>query len=259
MLPAGLEAGLDPAADRKRFHVTAERHHLDHAGDAGAGRAPSPVIVPAWAACGGYNRRLIPVCMNRTGYGARRHGAGNRGRSRDLRAKRHASARARLLGRYRRAAKSNHVVPGRPGYPDRRGDRGRRLSLAELTLIDHIFVTHSHLDHVNSIAFFLDSVGALRPKPVTVYATAPTIETLKKHLFNWDIWPDFTADPHARTAVAALRGGRGGKGDRSRGTQDHGAAGDTHGARPSAICSTAARAAWSSPATPGRTTRCGPW
>ncbi|HTP95906.1 MAG TPA: 3',5'-cyclic-nucleotide phosphodiesterase [Burkholderiales bacterium] len=69
------------------------------------------------------------------------------------------------------------------------------LSLSELTLIDHIFVTHSHLDHVNSIAFFLDSVGALRPKPVTVYAAIPTIETLKKHLFNWDIWPDFTQIP----------------------------------------------------------------
>jgi len=69
------------------------------------------------------------------------------------------------------------------------------LSLAELTLIDHIFVTHSHLDHVNSIAFFLDSVGALRPKPVTVYATGPTIEILKKNLFNWDIWPDFTVIP----------------------------------------------------------------
>jgi ribonuclease BN (tRNA processing enzyme) len=69
------------------------------------------------------------------------------------------------------------------------------LSLAEMTLIDHIFVTHSHLDHVDSIAFFLDSVGALRPRPVTVYATGPTIEILKKNLFNWDIWPDFTVIP----------------------------------------------------------------
>ncbi len=69
------------------------------------------------------------------------------------------------------------------------------LSLAEMMLVDHIFVTHSHLDHVDSIAFFLDSVGALRPKPVTVYATGPTIEILKRNLFNWDIWPDFTAIP----------------------------------------------------------------
>src|SRR5262245_51505055 len=71
------------------------------------------------------------------------------------------------------------------------------LSLAELTLIDHIFVTHSHLDHVDSIAFFLDSVGALRPKPVTVYSQRATIEILKKNLFNWDIWPDFTQIPTA--------------------------------------------------------------
>jgi ribonuclease BN (tRNA processing enzyme) len=69
------------------------------------------------------------------------------------------------------------------------------LSLSELSLIDHIFVTHSHLDHVNSIAFFVDSVGALRPKPVTVYAAGATIEILKKHIFNWDIWPDFTIIP----------------------------------------------------------------
>lgn len=69
------------------------------------------------------------------------------------------------------------------------------LSLAELTRIDHIFVTHSHLDHVNSIAFFVDSVGALRPKPVTVYALAETIAVLKRNLFNWDVWPDFTVIP----------------------------------------------------------------
>jgi ribonuclease BN (tRNA processing enzyme) len=69
------------------------------------------------------------------------------------------------------------------------------LSLSELTLVDHIFITHSHLDHVNSIAFFVDSVGVLRPNPVTVYALASTIAILKKNLFNWDIWPDFTVIP----------------------------------------------------------------
>ena len=71
------------------------------------------------------------------------------------------------------------------------------LSIAELTLIDHIFVTHSHLDHVNSIAFLVDTVGAARPRPVTVYAAAATIGILKKSLFNWDIWPDFTVIPTA--------------------------------------------------------------
>jgi len=84
------------------------------------------------------------------------------------------------------------------------------LSIAELTLIDHIFVTHSHLDHVDSIAFFLDSVGALRPKPVTVYATGPTIEILKRNLFNGDIGivlPDPEADGAPRVFFPAEEGG----------------------------------------------------
>ena len=69
------------------------------------------------------------------------------------------------------------------------------LSLAELTQIDHVFVTHSHLDHVTSIPFLVDTVGGMRDRPITVYATGPTIEILKNHLFNWAIWPDFSEIP----------------------------------------------------------------
>src|SRR5256885_8627031 len=69
------------------------------------------------------------------------------------------------------------------------------LSLAELSLIDHIFITHSHLDHVTSIPFLVDTVGGMRAKPLIVYATRATIEILKNHLFNWAIWPDFTEIP----------------------------------------------------------------
>lgn len=71
------------------------------------------------------------------------------------------------------------------------------LSLAELTRIDHVFVTHSHLDHVTSIPFLVDTVGGMRARPITVHATAPTIEILRNHLFNWSIWPDFTEIPTA--------------------------------------------------------------
>src|SRR3954468_12943611 len=71
------------------------------------------------------------------------------------------------------------------------------LSLAELSLIDHIFITHSHLDHVASIPFLVDTVGGMRAKPLIVYATRATIEILKNHLFNWAIWPDFTEIPTA--------------------------------------------------------------
>lgn len=69
------------------------------------------------------------------------------------------------------------------------------VSLAELTLIDHIFLTHSHLDHVCSIPFLVDTAGGMRNKPLTVHAIEPTLEMLRNHVFNWSIWPDFTQIP----------------------------------------------------------------
>ncbi len=69
------------------------------------------------------------------------------------------------------------------------------VSLAELMLIDHVFITHSHLDHVCSIPFLVDTVGGMRNKPLTVHAAEPTLEILRNHLFNWSIWPDFTEIP----------------------------------------------------------------
>jgi ribonuclease BN (tRNA processing enzyme) len=71
------------------------------------------------------------------------------------------------------------------------------LSLAELATIDHVFVTHSHLDHITSIPFMVDSVGLMRDRPLTVYASEETLEILKQHIFNWKIWPDFTEIPNA--------------------------------------------------------------
>ena len=69
------------------------------------------------------------------------------------------------------------------------------VSLAELMLIDHIFLTHSHLDHVCSIPFLVDTVGGMRNKPLTVHATEPTLEIIRNHIFNWSIWPDFSQIP----------------------------------------------------------------
>ena len=71
------------------------------------------------------------------------------------------------------------------------------LTLAELSQIDHVFLTHSHLDHITSIPFMVDTVGGMRSKPLIVYATRATIEILRNHLFNWSIWPDFSEIPTA--------------------------------------------------------------
>lgn len=72
------------------------------------------------------------------------------------------------------------------------------LSLTELSLIDHVFITHSHLDHITSVPFMVDSVGFMRDRPLTVYATNETLDILKQHIFNWKIWPDFSEIPNAQ-------------------------------------------------------------
>ena len=75
------------------------------------------------------------------------------------------------------------------------------LTLAELGRIDHVLVSHSHLDHVLAIALLADSViaqrQAARRPPIQVHALAPTLAALREHVFNGVIWPDFTRLPSA--------------------------------------------------------------
>jgi len=69
------------------------------------------------------------------------------------------------------------------------------LSLEEMRLVDHVFLTHAHLDHIASIPLLVDSVGYLREKPVTIHAIPETIAALRQHIFNDVIWPDFSRIP----------------------------------------------------------------
>ena len=58
--------------------------------------------------------------------------------------------------------------------------------------INHIFVTHAHLDHINDIPFMLDNYFTKREIPLTVYGSLESINFLKEHIFNNKIWPDFS-------------------------------------------------------------------
>ena len=79
------------------------------------------------------------------------------------------------------------------------------LSLSELKQVDHVFVTHSHLDHIACIPFLVDAVGGMRSEPVTVHATAQTLRALRDHVFNWKIWPDFSQIPSAEAPFLQYR------------------------------------------------------
>ncbi|MDB5818266.1 MAG: 3,5-cyclic-nucleotide phosphodiesterase [Rhizobacter sp.] len=82
------------------------------------------------------------------------------------------------------------------------------LTIDELARIDHIFVTHSHLDHVLGIGLLADTVLRVRAAdgrpPIEVHALAETIAALRTHIFNGVIWPDFTRLPTAQAPVLRL-------------------------------------------------------
>jgi len=82
------------------------------------------------------------------------------------------------------------------------------LPLDELAKIDHILVSHSHLDHVLSIGLLADSVMRLRSAqgrwPIQVHALPETLDALRKHIFNGVIWPDFTRLPSVQHPALSL-------------------------------------------------------
>lgn len=79
------------------------------------------------------------------------------------------------------------------------------LRFDELMKIEHVFITHSHLDHVASLPFLVDTVGFFRDHPITVYALEETLQILREHLFNWKMWPDFNAIPSREAPFMSYR------------------------------------------------------
>lgn len=70
-------------------------------------------------------------------------------------------------------------------------DAGNLLSLDQNELLEYIFISHSHLDHVLDLPFYVDSNFTKFKKPLKICAGKETIKALKEHVFNGAIWPDF--------------------------------------------------------------------
>ncbi len=79
------------------------------------------------------------------------------------------------------------------------------LPLEALAKIDHVFVSHSHLDHVTSIPFLVDTVCWMRSAPIVVHGIKDTLDILRAHLFNWKVWPDFTQIPDGENPFMTYR------------------------------------------------------
>lgn len=75
------------------------------------------------------------------------------------------------------------------------------LNLQAMSCIRHIFLTHSHLDHITSVPFLVDTMFDQIKEPIIIHGLAATINALKTHIFNNVIWPDFARLPDAEHPV----------------------------------------------------------
>jgi ribonuclease BN (tRNA processing enzyme) len=73
--------------------------------------------------------------------------------------------------------------------------------------IEHIFITHSHLDHIMGIPFLADNlIFRKKRNRVNVLSIPPVIKTIGKSLLDGAIWPDFTVLPNSHEGILNLVG-----------------------------------------------------
>ncbi len=68
------------------------------------------------------------------------------------------------------------------------------LPLSAQRRIRRVVLTHAHFDHVASLPFLLENLYG-RPAPLEVAAPPPVLASLRRHLFNDVVWPDFSRLP----------------------------------------------------------------
>ena len=75
------------------------------------------------------------------------------------------------------------------------GSLTQALTTREQIGIRQIFITHSHLDHICTLPFFTKNIFGHTDVPVEIHALPETLDALRRHLFNDELWPDFSVIP----------------------------------------------------------------
>jgi cAMP phosphodiesterase len=78
-----------------------------------------------------------------------------------------------------------------------------QLTLDDQKRIEVALISHSHMDHVRDLATIADNRAQIGAPPLTIAATAETLDALKTHFFNDKLWPNFAVipDPSEPTIV----------------------------------------------------------
>ena len=85
------------------------------------------------------------------------------------------------------------------------GSLSQALPIERQAALDCIVLSHSHLDHTNSLPFVIENVFGRRDRPLDVHTSAATIYAIRKYLLNNATWPDFTLLPNHLEPVVSFR------------------------------------------------------
>ena len=76
------------------------------------------------------------------------------------------------------------------------GSLSQALPIERQVGVHSIVLSHSHMDHTNSLPFFTENVFGKTERAIDIHASPATVYAIRKHLFNNDTWPDFTRLPN---------------------------------------------------------------
>ena len=79
------------------------------------------------------------------------------------------------------------------------------LSLPAQRRVRRVVLTHAHLDHVASLPFLAANRLGSSGEPLEILAPEPVLESLRRHVFNDALWPDFTRLPSPERPTIRFR------------------------------------------------------
>jgi cAMP phosphodiesterase len=80
------------------------------------------------------------------------------------------------------------------------------LSVESQCLIDHILISHCHLDHIKDLAFICDNCFGLKTQPFQVHTHHTVKQIIFDHLLNDVVWPDFSKIPSVEKPTIRIEG-----------------------------------------------------
>jgi cAMP phosphodiesterase len=87
------------------------------------------------------------------------------------------------------------------------GSPTEALNLEDQFAIRHIFLSHTHLDHIKDIAFLVDNRSLKRMggvninRQIVVHSLPENLDVLRQDFFNNRVWPDFSRIPSASDPI----------------------------------------------------------